>query len=222
MLEIFNDIFKVKVTHMTKKQQLTSSNKKIDKENQALQLKIVILNLRGTKFEIPLSALDNRPETRLGKLKDCLITNTIEDLKELCDDFDMSGFEFYFNKDPYPFYMILEYYNGEKIHFDDKICPNHFKNQLKYWGLNELDCFDECCEYKFFDKCENIREDLDKQKNVIANYEFKHDFSSSYFPKMRENLWMIIEKPRSSKIANVKRIIFFKSLLKIRENHSLL
>jgi len=202
-----------RIQPIIKEQQSFPPKKKNEENNLSSKSEKVILNLRGTKFEIPLSCLDNWPETRLGRLKSCIATKTTEHLKELCDDFDLLENEFYLNKDPYAFNIILEYYNNEKIHFDESKCAAYFKKQLNYWGLNELECFDDCCELKFFDKCESIRDDLDKQNKIIENYEIRHHFNSSCVPKLRENLWILLEKPRSSKLAIVKRKII-KLLLK--------
>ena len=187
-----------------------NNSSKIKIENYETQDKSrrIILNLRGTKFEVPLTSLDRWPNTRLGRLKVCLMTEKAENLKELCDDFDLLRNEFYFNKDPQVFQLVLEYYDEEKIHFDERICVNHFLKQLNYWKINEANCFDDCCQYKFVDTWESFKGNLDKQEKIIEENEFRHDFTIKCFPRkdialLREKLWMIMEKPRSSMLAIV-------------------
>ena len=170
----------------------------------------VILNLRGSKFEVALASLgDKLPKSRLGRLKICLETNKIDYLNGICDDFDLERNEFYFNVDPSVFHMILNYFNGEKIHYDRNVCANYFHKQIEFWGLDEFDCFDECCQYNFFENFESIRSDLNKRENIIQKHEFKHDFSFGLFPKILEKLWLTIEYPKSSKYAIVREKFCF-------------
>jgi len=165
--------------------------------------KKIFLNLRGSLFHVPLSIFLKLPESRLGRLKTYLETNKTEFLSGICDDYDLDQNEFYFNKDPTMFHMILEYYNGERIHFDESVCANYLHKQLNFWGLDELHCFDDCCQYKYLEKLDRIRDDLACQRKIIHTYEYKEDFSKRLFPLFREKAWEMTEKPKSSKYAIV-------------------
>lgn len=180
----------------------------------------VILNLRGTKFDVQLSEFNKLPKSRLGRLKTHLdqtyiSTNLLgshnEDLYQICDDFDLELLEFYFNRDPRFFHMILAYYTGDnKIHLDENVCVKYFQEQLLYWDLDELHCFDDCCQHKFLGKLDDIDKELIKQKQIIDHYEFKEDFvGNHFFPRMRKKVWLLIENPTSSKRAIIYAIISY-------------
>jgi hypothetical protein len=190
------------------KQNSDSLKLTFESNGSAIKSKIILLNLRGSKFEVSLVNFQKLPESRLGRLKIYLDTNKIEYLNEICDCFDLSNMEFYFNKDPSVFHMILEYYSGEKIHLDENICASYFHKQLNYWGLDELHCFDDCCQYKYLEKLDRIRDDLACQKKIINTYEYREDFSKSLFPLFREKAWAITENPKSSKYAIVSKFFF--------------
>jgi hypothetical protein len=114
------------------------------------QSKHIVLNARGTKYEIPLNTLDRVPNSRLSRLKQ-LIENEgkpIEDLSndaatgtelisldQICDGYNTELTEFYFNKSPRVIDLILEFYqnpmDSKKAHIhSENFCAHNLAVEL--------------------------------------------------------------------------------------------
>ena len=90
---------------------ISSKTKLLEEENfekrdksYLKQRQRVVLNVGGFKHEVLWSTLNRIPNSRLGKLK---ININNEDLYNLCDDFDPEKLEFFFDRDPTLFNMML-------------------------------------------------------------------------------------------------------------------
>jgi hypothetical protein len=172
--------------------------------------KRVKFNIRGIKFDVCLNQFDKFPESRLNKLKILLEKENAaqENLFELCDDFDLPSNELYFNRDPFIFNSILNYYSIGKLHFNGSTCPFLVEDELKYWGLNSFH-ISTCCEQKFDHKSENIQLHIKKRQKILESTIQKEDFSKCWFPKVQETIWNIMEKPQKSIASKVSRLFFF-------------
>jgi hypothetical protein len=173
----------------------------------------IIINSRGIKYDVFLYIFEKLPDSRLGKLKEILedlINDDSMDTNELldvCDAFNMEKFEFYFNRDPYILNIILNYYINDKLHVNDNICVCLLTDELKYWRIDEY-LISSCCQNKYFEKTDQINDDIvienkEKKKLNHSKEEFK-----SCLPKIKESVWNLLEKPRSSKLARVKKYFF--------------
>jgi hypothetical protein len=82
-----------------------------------------------------------------------------------------------------------------KLHFDPSICSTLFLLELKYWGFNEYDFSNDCCcQIKFVEEREECaKNEVDHKKTIFRLY-FKDDFGEVW-PKAREFLWNVIDKP---------------------------
>ena len=67
----------------------------------------VILNVGGFKHEIMWRTLNNIPNSRLGKLQTACDNSEL--LNTLCDGFNLKKVEFFFDRDPTMFNLILNY-----------------------------------------------------------------------------------------------------------------
>ena len=118
----------------------------------------VVLNISGFKYEISLKKLNQVQCSRLGKIYHA---NSIEVINDLCDLFKPNENELYFDRDPSIFNNILNYYRSGKMHVLDNVCPIAFKDELEFWGLNEI-VVENCCSLKFFIKKEEVLEEIKK------------------------------------------------------------
>ena len=167
-----------------------------------LTVKRVILNVRGIKFDVMLETLDRIPGSRLAKLKNCIDKNDQEVLGSVCDDFDMSKSEFYFNRDHNIFNLVLNLYSTLKLHIDRNHCVMLLNEEFAYWGIDEKN-ISNCCEWNFRDLRDEVQSDMDKEREVLNQYIHKEKFDNFYFAGIREKLWNLFEKPHSSLFAKV-------------------
>lgn len=91
----------------------------------------VLINVGGQRHEIMWSTLNRIPNTRLGKLQSCV---THEQITAMCDDYDISRKEFFFDRHPLAFASIIDFYRTGKLHLLDDICVLSFTDELEFWG----------------------------------------------------------------------------------------
>ena len=171
---------------------------------------LIKLNIRGYKYEILRSKLKMFPQTsRLFSLQKEDINSTESVL--LCDFYDQTSNHFYFDRDPFIFNSILSYNTKNQLHFNNNECVNHLFNELNYWFNNHKEEYekliDYCCKYKYFSQLDSLNKDLEFKEEAIQEY---HTINKAIdygviLPKLREKLWLIIDKPTSSYTA----VLFF-------------
>ncbi len=96
----------------------------------------VMINVGGVRYETYKSTLRNIPDTRLSWLTEpTAITNA---------DFDPETGEFFFDRHPGVFNMVLNYYRTGKLHAPTDVCGPLFEEELSYWGIDEKQ-IEACC-----------------------------------------------------------------------------
>ena len=149
----------------------------------------VILNARGIKYDLLIKNFQQYPAySRLGKLITCLQSS--QDLRDVCDDFNLDTFEFYFDRDPFILNSILNYYSSGELHLNDNVCVGLFFKELEYWGIDIYE-LNECCISKYSKKKNEIDEEIKKEKEIIKEYTHKDEFGD-LLPKLREKIWKIL------------------------------
>jgi hypothetical protein len=178
--------------------------------------KRVILNVRGTKYDVIVNIFNKYPQSRLGRLSSLLLLSnepSPQDLAQVCDDYDLNFNEFYFNKDPLVLNQVLNLYssnnmdiNTNRIHINENICFRYLSEQLSYWGLDFNLTVEKCCKMHLNIKNEFLNGELEREESIMREIEFKHDFGHRLFSGLRQRLFEYMEKPAES-IAGIVRFM---------------
>lgn len=115
-----------------------------------------IINVGGIKYRIPWSTLDEFPLTRLGKLHSC--SNEAE-IMDVCDDYDGSRNEYFFDRSPSAFRIIVTFLAAGKLRLLREMCALSFQEELLYWGVEENN-LEWCCLRKLRLRQEEYKEQL--------------------------------------------------------------
>ncbi|XP_035706334.1 potassium voltage-gated channel protein Shab isoform X1 [Folsomia candida] len=150
----------------------------------------VILNVGGERHEILWANLERHPYTRLGQLGEC---STHEEIMDVCDDYDLNMNEYYWDRQPRSFSLILNLYRKNKLHFpEDSVCVMDFADDLQYWGIDEL-YLDSCCQIKYQQKMEQQLDELKKDEEFLLLHK-EEDFGKGMLAEYRAYLWDLFEK----------------------------
>ena len=87
------------------------------------------------RFYVSWVLLERLPQTRLGKLRRAKST---AEILELCDKFNVEDNEYYFDRHPRNFGAVINFYRTGRLHLGEEGCPVAFKQDLEYWGIDEL------------------------------------------------------------------------------------
>lgn len=167
-----------------------------------MDIKTIILNARGIKYEVLLDSFKRHKYTRLEKLRNEIINQNHNEVSKLCDRFNKCLDEFYFDRDPYVLNMILNYYHNNKLHLSHKECVHFIRDELEYWQIDEY-ALEDCCKIVYFGKSEELDELIKGEEELHIKMNHKDDFGTSCFPDLRETLWNLFDNPRSSNYAKV-------------------
>lgn len=95
----------------------------------------LIINVGGTRFETYKSTLRNIADTRLAWITESKADNP---------DYDPISGEYFFDRHPTMFLMILNYYRTGKLHAPSDVCGPAFEEELLFWGIDEKQ-IESCC-----------------------------------------------------------------------------
>lgn len=116
--------------------------------------KEILVNVGGRRYVLPWSTLDEFPLSRLSKLKFC---RNHEEIAQLCDDYDENNQEFFFDRSPSAFGMIVSFLAAGKLALLREMCVLSFQEELTYWGIEEAN-LEKCCLKKLLKKLEELAE----------------------------------------------------------------
>lgn len=169
----------------------------------------IAVNIGGVKHVLYGHMLNRYPETRLAQLAS-RATDCAQDLSALCDDYDSSKREFYFDRDPEAFRCIMELYFYGEIHMKRGICPMCFMREMDFWGI-DAEYLDECCISSLNEVETELAEIAEKVKTILDDLE--GDATATRVQKCQVLLWKLMEKPESSLAARVIAIVSFVFIL---------
>ncbi|XP_053305326.1 potassium voltage-gated channel subfamily G member 4 [Spea bombifrons] len=191
-----NNFFPIAVQSQTLKGVKYQRAKRIYDPNELYTANLkreIIINVGGMKYLMPWSTLDEFPMSRLGRLRYC---NSYEEITQICDDFDEDTNEFFFDRNPCAFGMIVSFLAAGKLRLLREMCALSFQDELTYWGIEESN-LERCCLRKLFQKLEELAE-IRKEEEAQRNREtiFVLDDSSNvghFMSKLRD----MVENPQS-------------------------
>ncbi|XP_051954389.1 LOW QUALITY PROTEIN: potassium voltage-gated channel subfamily F member 1a [Xyrauchen texanus] len=169
----------------------------------------IAVNIGGVKHVLYGKLLNRYPKTRLAELANSA-TDCTQDLSLLCDDYDSSKREFYFDRDPEVFRCIMELYFYGEIHMKRGICPMCFMREMEFWGIN-ADYLDECCQGSLNELETELAEIAEKVKTILEDLE--GDATATRGQRCQAFLWKLMEKPESSLAARVIAVVSFVFIL---------
>ena len=157
----------------------------------------VTINVGGKRYVTYWSTLKNVPDTLLANL-----TTTDK-------SFDVISGEYFFDRNPQYFASILDYYRTGSLHFPHCYCGPSVKNELDFWGIDE-NCIAECC-WRSYKQYFEQKGTLDELEQMFAESDSKpkettcgSETQCTWFYKWKEFIWRFLDKPDSSKGAQVR------------------
>ena len=163
----------------------------------------IIINVGGHRHETHLRTLRNFPDTRLSWMVESPLT------KACNSSDDGRPVEYFFDRHPSVFVHILNYYRTGKLHCPSDVCGPLFEEELNFWGIDELQ-MEPCCWSTY-----TRHRDAQAFEKVFTNTTHQEDDVSEgetsgckqqrplWYGTYKEKLWGMLEKPYSSKSAQV-------------------
>ncbi|CAL9705266.1 unnamed protein product [Knipowitschia caucasica] len=172
------------------------------------------INVGGFKKRLQSDTLSRFPETRLARLLQC---HSKESILELCDDYDDTEKEFYFDRNPALFPYVLNFYNTGRLHVMAELCIFSFSQEIEYWGINEF-FIDSCCSSAYhcrkMDRDRVDWEDRSDEGSTTSSFddllEFYNDaskFDKQILGNARRHAWLILDNPGYSVASRIISIL---------------
>ncbi|XP_035015330.1 potassium voltage-gated channel subfamily G member 4 [Hippoglossus stenolepis] len=114
----------------------------------------VLINVGGNRYTFPWSTLEQFPQSRLGRLRFC---TTPEEIARLCDDYDETCREYFFDRNPTAFRVILNFLAAGKLRLLRELCAVSLHDELAYWGVDPGH-MERCCRRRMITRVEDVAE----------------------------------------------------------------
>lgn len=111
-----------------------------------------VINVGGLRYQLPWTTLEDFPLSRLGQLHLC---SSFDDIMHICDDYDVTHNEFFFDRSPCAFRTILAFLRAGKLRSIREMCALSFREELLYWGVPE-DNLEWCCHRRLLQRIEEF------------------------------------------------------------------
>jgi hypothetical protein len=112
------------------------------KRQKILGIEMIKINVGGYIYKVPWKIIANAPSSRLARLGEA---ECLEELKSLVDDFDNETNEMFFDRHCGAFDAVINFYRTFKLHMPEDMCPIYFKDELAFWGVNDI-YLEGCCQ----------------------------------------------------------------------------
>ena len=163
----------------------------------------VIINVGGYRHETYLSTLRVVPDSRLAWIAENASKQA---------DYDPENNEYFFDRHPGVFVNIINYYRTGKLHCPSDVCGPLFEEELAFWGIEELQ-MEPCCWSNYtqhreaqatLKAFEGLQKSMEESENEASAFRIRPKVSSR--SKLKKEIWAMLEKPYSSKYAQVSVI----------------
>ena len=121
------------------------------------------------------------------------------------NDDDFVPDEVFFDKSWAGFGAILDAYRSGCLHMNSAICAIMTRDDLVYWGMDEL-ALQPCCAVKFYPEIEICVKEVDMEEHEkVSEIERERieDFGQTFVGRSRKYLWNLFEYPSTSRAAQV-------------------
>lgn len=183
----------------------------LEKEPET-QANRVIINVGGVKFETYKTTLRNIPDTRLAWITESRSENP---------DYNAQTGEYFFDRHPNIFLMILNYYRTGKLHVPAGMCGPVFEDELAFWGIDEKQ-IEPCC-WGIYSQHRDAQQTLDElqldtksihnadetsiEANDVSTAEkfgiLEEATKTSRWHIWKPRIWAVLDDPPSSRFAKV-------------------
>ncbi|CAL1606337.1 unnamed protein product [Knipowitschia caucasica] len=155
-----------------------------------------IINVGGLRYQLPWTTLEDFPLSRLGQL--CLCSS-FDDIMEICDDYDVTHNEFFFDRSPCAFRTILAFLRAGKLRAVREMCALSFRDELLYWGVPE-EGLEWCCKRRLVQRMEEfeaVERAEEEEQEEMMDSESREAPADSRLSRCMVQLRDMVERPHS-------------------------
>ncbi|XP_053375891.1 potassium voltage-gated channel protein Shaw-like isoform X3 [Mercenaria mercenaria] len=154
----------------------------------------VIINVGGNVFETFRSTLK--------RFKTCKLS----DEREMMKYFRPDKGDYFFDRDPYAFNIIMNYLRYGDLHLPTNLCGPALMREFQYWGIDEQE-IERCC-FQPYNTWKTQTKSLEKleydRKQSTTQTDLAHDRKSkSVWRRLRAVIWPFLQDPGSSVAAKI-------------------
>ncbi|XP_038577816.1 potassium voltage-gated channel subfamily G member 1 [Micropterus salmoides] len=159
-----------------------------------------IINVGGLRYQLPWTTLEDFPLSRLGQLHLC---SSFDEIMGICDDYDVTHNEFFFDRSPCAFRTILTFLRAGKLRSLREMCALSFREELHYWGVPE-ESLEWCCRRRLLQRVEEFEtmERAEEEEELLEDLLDSHSGHKEHPAESRLNRCMgklrdMVERPHS-------------------------
>uniref|UniRef100_A0A673B921 Potassium voltage-gated channel, subfamily G, member 4b n=1 Tax=Sphaeramia orbicularis TaxID=375764 RepID=A0A673B921_9TELE len=156
----------------------------------------VLINVGGNRYTFPWSTLEQFPQSRLGRLRFC---TTPEEIARLCDDYDETCKEYFFDRNPTAFRVILNFLAAGKLRLLRELCAVSLHDELDYWGVDPGH-MERCCRRRMITRVDEVAERERKEEEWRKKKMTLKKATTEAEKGYRKLIWMlreVMENPHS-------------------------
>ncbi|XP_060071336.1 potassium voltage-gated channel protein Shaw-like [Ylistrum balloti] len=158
---------------------------------------IVTVNVSGTRFEIS-------KDTWLSIERKLHETHGAEEASKL---YTRLHNEYFFERHPVCFSVVLGYFQNRGLHMPGSICPMEFKEELLFWGI-DAEKMSNCCYSRFvgfFDDQKMLTMlDTDQSNRINERIYLDRRRRAKDWGAVQATVWSIMEEPSSGQLAKTE------------------